>query len=140
MTAALGSMIALVGRYGAGLHAWQLAASLAVAGIAFGVVSGTLADVVLGRIPPRLSAGASGVINTVVEFGSVLAIAVAGGIFFAGLGPRPGGHAFTHAASAALWYLTICCAAATAGSAFLPARSPRVADHRHAVPDLVTRP
>ncbi|HEY7143147.1 MAG TPA: MFS transporter [Streptosporangiaceae bacterium] len=121
MTAALASMTALIGHYRTGLHAWQLAPSLTVAGIAFGIVSGTLAGIVLGQVPARLSAGASGVINTVIEFGSVLAIATAGGIFFAVLGPRPTGSAFTHAASAALWYLTICCAATTAGSAFLPA-------------------
>jgi MFS family permease len=120
MTAALVSMIAITGHYGAGLHAWQLGPSLAVAGIAFGIVSGTLADVVLGRVPARLSSGASGVISTVIQFGSVLAIAVAGGIFFTVLGPRHDTPAFTHAASAALWYLTICCAAAAAGSAFLP--------------------
>jgi hypothetical protein len=120
MAAALGSMIALLGHYGSGLHAWQLAPSLAVAGIAFGVVAGALASIVLGHVPARLSAGASGVINTVIELGSVLAIAVAGTIFFASLGPRPGTHAFTHAASAALWYLTICCAAATVGSVSRP--------------------
>lgn len=129
MTAALGSMIALVGHYGGGLHAWQLAPSLAIAGVAFGLVSGALAEVVLGHVPARLSAGASGVVNTVIEFGSVLAIAVAGGIFFAELGRRPGAPAFTHAASTALWYLTISCAAATAGAAFLPASGPRPAHH-----------
>jgi MFS family permease len=129
MTAAVGSMIALVTHYGPGLHAWQLAPSLAVAGIAFGIVSGTLADLVLGHVPARLSADASGVVNTVTEFGSVLAIAVAGGIYFAVLGPRPSAHAFTHAASAALWYLAICCAAAAAGAALLPSRHPRPADH-----------
>jgi MFS family permease len=129
MTAALGSMIALVGHDGGGLRAWQLAPSLAIAGVAFGIVSGALAEVVLRHVPARLSAGASGVVNTVIEFGSVLAIAVAGGIFFAELGPRPGAPAFTHAASTALWYLTISCAAATAGAAFLPASGPRPDGH-----------
>jgi MFS family permease len=129
MTAAIGSMIVLITHYSRGLHAWQLAPSLAIAGIAFGIVSGSLADLVLRDIPARLSADASGVVNTVTEFGSVLAIAVAGGIYFAVLGPRPGAHAFTHAASAALWYLTICCAAATAGVALLPSRHPRPSDH-----------
>lgn len=139
MTVTLGSMIALVGHYGDGLHAWQLAPSLAVAGIAFGVVSGALADVVLGHVPARLSAGASGVINTAIEFGSVLAIATVGGIFFAELGARPAVPAFTHAA-----YLTICCAVTTVGSAFLPAVRPRLGDHASAAPQRqstgVTRP
>jgi MFS family permease len=135
MTAALGSMIALVGHYGGGLRAWQLAPSLAVAGIAFGIVSGALANVVLRDVPARLSAGAAGVINTVIEFGSVLAIAVAGGIFFAELGPRPDAPAFTHAASTALWYLAISSAAAIAGSALLPAGRPRPAGRGSAVPE-----
>ena len=134
MTATIGSMIALVSHYGGGLHAWQLAPSLAVAGIAFGIVSGMLADLVLSHVPARLSADASGVVNTVTEFGSVLAIAVAGGIYFAGLGPHPSTHTLTHAASTGLWYLTACCAAATAGSALLPSRRPHPADHSPTAP------
>jgi EmrB/QacA subfamily drug resistance transporter len=122
LTAAIGSMIALIGHAGGGLHAWQLAPSLAVAGIGFGIVSGALADLVLSRVPARLSDEASGVVTTVTQFGSVLAIAVAGGIYFAELSGSPGGPAFTHAASAALWYLAGCGAAATAGSALLPSR------------------
>jgi hypothetical protein len=127
MTAAIGTMIALIVHYRSGLHAWQLAPSLAVASIAFGTVSGTLADVVLKDVPPRLSADASGVINTVTEFGSVLAIAAAGGIYFAVLGQRPGAPAFTHAASTALWYLALCCAASAAGAVFLPGPRPALA-------------
>ena len=134
MTATIGTMIALVSHYGGGLRAWQLAPSLAVAGIAFGIVSGALADLVLSHVPARLSADASGVVNTVTEFGSVLAIAIAGGIYFAGLGPHPSLHAFTHAASAALWYLTACCATASVGSALLPSRRPCPAEQSPAAP------
>lgn len=140
MTAAVASMIVLVSHYGGGLRAWQLAPSLAIAGIAFGIVSGTLADLALRHVPAHLSADASGVVNTVTEFGSVLAIAVAGGIYFAVLGPRPSMHAFTHAASVALWYLAICCAAASAGAALLPSRSPRPSDHGSAASQRQSAP
>jgi EmrB/QacA subfamily drug resistance transporter len=121
-TAALVSMVALVGHYGSGLHAWQLAPSLAVAGLAFGVASGTLADIVLDRVPARLAAGASGLINTVIQLGSVLAIAVVGAIFFDSLSGRPDVRAFTSAATSGLWYLAASCALATIGTVFLPSR------------------
>lgn len=121
-TAALVSMIALVSHYGSGLYAWQLAPSLAVAGLAFGIVSGTLADIVLGRVPARLAAEASGLINTVIQLGSVLAIAVVGAIFFDSLSRRPDIGVFTHAATSGLCYLAASCGLATIATVFLPAR------------------
>ncbi len=122
ITLTLVSLLVVIARYGTGLHAWQLAPSLAVAGIAFGIISGALADIVLGQVPARLAASASGVVSTVTELGSVVAITVTGVIFFGTLGDRPGPETFVHATTYSLWYLTASCAAAAIGCALLPAR------------------
>jgi EmrB/QacA subfamily drug resistance transporter len=120
MTATLASMIYVIHHQGTRLLAWQLSPSLLIAGLAFGVVSGTLADIVLGGLPTRLSTSASGVVNTVIQLASVLAIAVAGAIFFSTLGHRPDPHTFITAADSGLLYLTACCAAATLATRRLP--------------------
>jgi EmrB/QacA subfamily drug resistance transporter len=118
----LASMIAVLAHYGAGLHTWQLAPSLAIVGIAFGVISGALADIVLGQIPVRLAGSASGVVNTVTEFGSVVAITVTGAIFFGALGNHPLQQTFSRATTSSLWYLAASCAAAALACALLPSR------------------
>jgi hypothetical protein len=120
----LASMIAVLAHYGAGLHTWQLAPSLAIVGVAFGVISGALADIVLGQIPVRLAGSASGVVNTVTEFGSVVAITVTGAIFFGALGNHPLQQTFSRATTSSLWYLAASCAAAALACALLPSRRP----------------
>jgi hypothetical protein len=120
MTLTLVSMIYIVGREGTHLATWQLAPSLTVAGLAFGTVSGSLAEVILGQLPERFSTSASGLINTVVQLASVLAIALAGAIFFGSLGSSRAPTTFVSAARYSLWYLTASCAAAAAISMLLP--------------------
>jgi EmrB/QacA subfamily drug resistance transporter len=118
MTLAIVSM-AVIAR--AAMPGWYLAPSLAVAGVAFGVVSGTLADIVLGQLPASKAASASGVVNTVIQLGSVAAIAVIGVLFFGALGQHPAMMTYVHATRVGLWYLAGCCAAASLGSLMLPA-------------------
>ncbi len=103
------------------LPSWHLAPSLAVAGLAFGLVSGVLADIVLGQLPADKAASASGVVNTVIQLGSVTAIAIIGVLFFGALGQHPAVGSYVNATRTGLWYLTACCAAATLGSLLLPA-------------------
>ena len=117
MTLAVASMTVTAGP---GMPAWHLAPSLAVAGVAFGIVSGTLATIVLGQLPADKAAPASGVVNTVIQLGSVTAIAVIGVLFFGALGLHPALAAYVHATRTGLWYLTACSAAATLGSLLLP--------------------
>ncbi|HEY1319855.1 MAG TPA: MFS transporter [Streptosporangiaceae bacterium] len=129
MTLVLLSMIAVIRLAAGQLHGWQLAPSLAVAGLAFGVVSGTLAGVVLGRVPRARAGAASGVVSTVVQLGSVTAIAVAGAVFFSLLGKRPDLASYVHATTGGLAYLAAACAAAAILSLCLrhppgPARRP----------------
>lgn len=124
ITLTLLSMIAVVAHYGAGLHPWQLAPSLAVTGIAFGIIAGALADTVLSQVPARLAGSASGVVSTVTQLGGVVAITVTGAIFFGTLADHPHQPTFTHATTSSLWYLTASCAAAAIGCALLPSTRP----------------
>jgi MFS family permease len=127
---ALISMMALIAHYRTGLHPWQLAPSLTIVGLAFGIISGTLADIVLSQVPARLADSASGVVNTVTELGSVVAITVSGAIYFGIIGSHPAEHTFVHATTASLWYLAITCAIAAPGCALLPKPSSTVPDRR----------
>jgi len=117
MTLAVGSMTVITRP---ALPSWHLAPSLTVAGLAFGLVSGVLADIVLGQLPAAKAASASGVVNTVIQLGSVTAIAIIGVLFFNGLGQHPAVGSYVTATRTGLWYLTACCAAATLASLFLP--------------------
>ncbi len=129
ITLTLASMIAVLSHYDASLHSWQLAPSLAITGIAFGIISGALADTVLGQVPDDQAVSASGLVNTVTELGSVIAITITGAILFDTLSSRPEPHLFVHATTASLWYLTASCAAAALGCTLLP-RRPRNAPPR----------
>ena len=122
ITLSLASLLAVIAAYGTGLHPWQLAPSLVVTGIAFGIISGALADIVLGQVPARLAGSASGVVSTITQLGSVVAVTVTGVIFFGALGARPFPDTFVHATTHSLWYLTASCAAAAVGCALLPSR------------------
>jgi len=124
ITLTLASLLAVVAHYGTALHAWQLAPSLALTGIAFGIISGALADIVLGQVPARLAGSASGVVSTITELGGVVAVTVTGAIFFGTLGSHPHPQTFVHATTHSLWYLTASCAAAAIGCALLPSRRP----------------
>jgi len=93
-----------------------------ITGIAFGVISGTLADIALGQVPAQLAASASGVVNTITELGSVLAITITGAIFFDTLGSHPHQDTFTNATTNSLWYLAVSCAAAAIACGLLPGR------------------
>ena len=128
----LASLLAVIARYGSGLRAWQLAPSLALTGIAFGIISGALADIVLGQVPARLAGSASGVVSTITQLGTVVAVTVTGVIFFGILGDHPLPGTFVHATTCSLWYLAASCAAAAAGCALLPSRRPAPARDRDA--------
>jgi len=121
ITLTLASLLAVVAHYGTALHSWQLAPSLALTGIAFGIISGALADIVLGQVPARLAGSASGVVSTITQLGGVAAVTVTGAIFFGTLGSHPHPETFVHATTHSLWYLTASCAAAAIGCTLLPA-------------------
>lgn len=122
MLASLGAMILVIGAQGAELNGWALAAPQTGAGLAFGIASGTLATLVLARVPAQRAAAASGVVNTVVELGSVSAIAIIGAIFFTTLGDHPATTQFVDATTDGIWYLVAASTASLLLTALLPAR------------------
>jgi MFS family permease len=124
ITLTLASLLAVVAHYGTALHTWQLAPSLALTGIAFGIISGALADIVLGQVPARLAGSASGAVSTITQLGGVVAVTVTGAIFFGTLGNHPHPETFVHATTHSLWYLIASCAVAAIGCSLLPPRRP----------------
>jgi len=104
-------MILVISEQGTHLGGWALAAPQGGTGVAFGIGSGSLVTVVLGRVAPERAASASGVVNTMTQLGSVTAIAITGAIFFTTLGGHPTPTQFVASASGAIWYLVATTAA-----------------------------
>lgn len=75
-------LIGAVHRYGDGLHAWQLAPGMLVAGLGMAMVSTTLVSIVLARVPGRDAGSASGVVNTTLQVGLAAGVAAVGTLFF----------------------------------------------------------
>ncbi len=78
-----------------GASSWELAPSMLVAGIGFGVGVVPLADVVLAEIPERDAGSASGLFTTMQQLGAAIGVAVIGVVFFGALSSRSGGGAET---------------------------------------------
>lgn len=71
---------------GAGLHGYQLAPALIVAGAGAGLVLAPLTSVILAGVRPTDAGAASGVLATAQQVGAAAGIAIVGIIFFAQLG------------------------------------------------------
>jgi EmrB/QacA subfamily drug resistance transporter len=74
---------------------WALAPGLLLGGLGMGMVAPTLMDVILGGVGERDSGSASGVVNTAMQVGGAIGVAVVGAVFF---GALPEGGAFDAAA------------------------------------------
>jgi MFS family permease len=61
---------------------WQLLPALAVAGAGMGIVMPSLFDFILAEVPQKDAGSASGVVNTVMQLGNAIGIAVIGVVFF----------------------------------------------------------
>jgi MFS family permease len=61
-----------VGRYGAGLHSWQMILPLLVMGAGMGLIVAPLTDAVLSDVPREHAGSASGLINTTMQLGAAL--------------------------------------------------------------------
>jgi hypothetical protein len=80
-----------------------------VTGLGLGLVAPTLIDVVLAGVDPRDAGTASGALNTALQLGASIGVALIGVVFFSGLpdgraleaDPGPGN---AHAMANALWY------------------------------------
>jgi MFS family permease len=120
-------LIAAVHRYGTGLHGWQLAPGLIVAGLGMSMVAATLLTIVLSRVPGDAAGSASGVVNTTVQLGIAAGVALIGTVFLSLLDDRIG---FVRATEQSLW-LEVGLLLASAAVSFLlppgPARPSRPA-------------
>jgi EmrB/QacA subfamily drug resistance transporter len=120
-------VIATIGLAGAGLEPWQLAPALAVGGLGMGLSMPAMFDLILAEVPTRHAGSASGVVNTVMQVGSAVGIAVVGVVFF-GLVEAADPDAspalvLTEATQQTLWFHVLAFGAAGALSFLLPRRA-----------------
>ncbi|MFE0465084.1 MFS transporter, partial [Kitasatospora sp. NPDC058965] len=108
---ALGVLLYLweAGRYGLGIHSWQMALPLVVMGAGMGLIVAPLTEAVLAQVPREHAGSASGLINTTQQLGNALGLALVSVAFFTVVdAARPGeavGLVFTHAFGHALRWL-----------------------------------
>jgi predicted MFS family arabinose efflux permease len=82
MAAGMGAILYAVDAAGTDLGTWALAPGLLVSGLGMGMVAPTLIDVALAGVRGRDAGSASGVINTSLQLGGAIGVAVIGVIFF----------------------------------------------------------
>jgi EmrB/QacA subfamily drug resistance transporter len=100
MAAGMAALLLAVDRAGGDLDSWSLAPGLLVCGLAMGMVAPTLVDVTLTGVRDRDAGSASGVLNTAVQLGGAIGVALIGVVFFS-LVPSQG---FVGALDDALWF------------------------------------
>lgn len=81
----------------AGLAQWQVTLAVFIAGFGQGIALPRLYNVALGQVPPDKAGVASGVINSVMQMGSAIAVAAIGSLFFTVLGDAHTEAAYAHA-------------------------------------------
>ncbi|WP_455361567.1 MFS transporter [Streptomyces sp. SYSU K21746] len=111
LTMAAGLMLYIweAGRYGTGIHPWQMALPLVVMGIGMGLIVAPLTDAVLSEVPREHSGSASGLINTTQQMGNALGLGLVSVVFFGAMDDRPApsavGTAFADAFQHSLWWV-----------------------------------
>jgi EmrB/QacA subfamily drug resistance transporter len=95
MAAGMVGLIATVHHYGVAVTTWDMVPALVVAGVGMGSVLAPLADIVLDRVPVQHAGSASGVLNTSLQLGASIGVAVIGVIFFGLLGSQSASAATT---------------------------------------------
>ncbi|MCP3820357.1 MFS transporter [Streptomyces sp. A3M-1-3] len=119
------------GRYGTGIHPWQMALPLVVMGIGMGLIVAPLTDAVLSEVPGEHSGSASGLINTTQQMGNALGLGLVSVVFFGAMDDRPApsavGTAFADAFQNSLWWVVAVLAVIFLVMFALPAR-PKAAE------------
>lgn len=113
LAAGMGLVTIAIARYGTGLHSWQLIPGLLIGGFGMQMVSGTLINLVLSRVPPRQSGAASSLVNTSIQVGLACGVALVGTVYFDQLAL---GHGAVHSATVGMLlviglYVLAACAA-----------------------------
>jgi predicted MFS family arabinose efflux permease len=120
-------VIATIGLVGTGLEPWHLAFGLAMGGLGMGLSMPAMFDLILAEVPTRHAGSASGVVNTVMQVGSAVGIAVVGVVFFglveAGDPTASPAVTLTQAAQQTLWFQVLAFATAGGLSFLLPRRA-----------------
>ena len=91
MAAAQVGLVLIVRSYGGQLSPWNVRPVIFVFGLGMGLIIPSLADVILAGVPKRNAGAASGVLNTGMQVGNAIGVAVIGVILFSAVG--------THASS-----------------------------------------
>jgi EmrB/QacA subfamily drug resistance transporter len=132
MAVGVGVVIATIGLVGTSLEPWQLAVGLGLGGLGMGLSMPAMFDLILAEVPTRHAGSASGVVNTVMQLGSALGIAVVGAVFFglieAGDPTASPAVTLTEATGQTLWFQVLAFGVAGALSLLLPRRAPAHAD------------
>ncbi|MEU8521150.1 MFS transporter [Streptomyces sp. NBC_01216] len=109
------------GRYGDGIHPWQMIPPLVVMGLGMGLIVAPLTDAVLSEVPREHAGSASGLINTTGQMGNALGLGLVSVVFFGSIDerrlgelPEQVGTAYAGAFQNALW-----CVAAVLVAIFL---------------------
>jgi MFS family permease len=85
MAAAQAALIATIRTHGPDLTAWQVRPVILVFGIGMGLIVPPLADVILGGVAERHAGAASGLVNTGMQLGNAVGVAIVGVILFSAL-------------------------------------------------------
>jgi EmrB/QacA subfamily drug resistance transporter len=107
---------------GAGHSVCWLIPAMAVVGAGMGFAYAPMFGIVLAGVDPQHASSASGLLSTVQQVGGATGIALAGLVYFDGLGAHPGPGAFGSAFGAALLLLTGVSVLAAALMRLLPVR------------------
>ncbi|HKP91276.1 MAG TPA: MFS transporter [Thermoleophilaceae bacterium] len=86
MAVAMVGIIWTVDRHGAGLEAWDVRPIIFVFGFGMGLILPSLADAVISGVDERHAGAASGVVNTGIQVGNALGVAIIGVILFSAIG------------------------------------------------------
>jgi len=86
-------MIATFHQHGADVSTWQIAPSMFTLGLGMGIVAPSLIDASLADVPHEHAGSASGVVNTMMQLGGAIGVALIGVIFFGLLGGSADHHA-----------------------------------------------
>jgi MFS family permease len=118
------------------LTVWTLLPGLVLTGLGLGLVSPTLIDVVLSDVGPADAGSASGVLNTALQLGGAIGIALIGLVYYGSLPDRLPGTSdaqYQAALTNGLWYALAVAALSAMAMLLLP-------PGRHAAPGQLTTP
>jgi EmrB/QacA subfamily drug resistance transporter len=100
MAAAMAAVLVTVDHFGEDVTSWWLAPSLALGGVAMGMVAPTLVDVTLAGVPGRDAGSASGILNSALQLGGAIGVALIGVIYFDAVASE----GFVEALRDSLWF------------------------------------